>query len=205
MKKILIGLIIVLMLYGCAEEAPQIEAPDEDMQEATTTTITEKPDAGMQEDVAKEPVLPTEKECANFDIPSQNIGSIDLTIFTEGLEKTEEGFKFRLIPMDNEGNIIPVTGNLKVSLWSTIGEEERSLRKTEIYVASFYIKEENVVEDCSSKEIEIEFERVKAARRYSSVPEDDPGIIRFEFTRTGSQDLFEKEYIAAEFDKRVFP
>lgn len=203
MKKILIGLIIIVMLYGCATGAP-----DENMQEEVTTPQEDESDVDMQEEAKEpEPSLPSEdkKQCTNFDIPSQNINSIDVTLFTEGLEKTDEGFKFRLIPLDNEGNIIPMTGNLQVSFWSTRETSEGRTKKDEIYTTAFYIKGENAVEDCSSKEMEIKFEKVKAAKRYNSVSEDDPGIIRFKFIRTGSQDLFDLDYNAAEFDERIFP
>jgi|SRR3989338_2181096 len=203
---ILIGVIAILILSGCESKEIQPINTNMGLGQEVPQEQEPQPPAPPETQTPQQPEIKAEgKKCANFDIPEHYIDSIDLTLFTEGLNKTEEGFKFRLIPLDKEKNIIPVTGNLQVSFWSTKETSEGRAKENEIYTAAFYIKKEDVVGDCSSKEMEIKFENIKVASRYDSVSKDDPGIIRFRFIRTGSQDQFEKEYNAAEFNERVFP
>lgn len=200
-KRCFFGVIILLLVAGCVIKTTKLEVPEES---PTLTQVTDNVEETppTEEELPEEP---EEKKCDNFGIPPQNIDGIELTIFTEGLNKNKEGFKFRLMPLDKEGNIIPLTGNLKVSFWTTKETNNKLTQNIEIYTKSFYLKKENVAADCSSQEMEINFEDMKSNSKYRFIPEDDPGIINFEFKRTGSEDLFEKVYNAADFDERVFP
>ncbi len=184
-------------MYGCATETVKEETPDKE----TKAQISEGQEP---EQIPTEPKLEN-KQCDNFDIPAQNLDTIDLTIFIEGLKRTEDSYKFRLIPLDKEGNIIPLTGNLKVSMWTTKEVRGKLTEDIEIYTKAFSLKEENVAEDCSSEEIKIMFDDIKASSKYKFVSEDESGIMRFEFKRLGSSDLFEKKYNAADFNEKIFP
>jgi len=204
MKRIFfVSVLIIIMLYGCATEQPsgkeEIEVEKTDVIEPSKESVVEP----SKTTITTAPAEP--KECENFDIPAQNLDSIDLTLFTEGLQKTDKGFKFRLMPLDKEGNIMPLTGNLKVSMWTTKDERGELVEGIEIYTAAFYIKKENVANDCSSQEMEILFDDITSSKKYTIVSDDETGIINFEFKRTGSDDSFQKKYVAADFDERIFP
>lgn len=169
-----------------AEEVPGAEAPE-----------TETPESAGEESSEGQ------QEC-NLDVNPQDLARIELDFEENGIQRADGGFEFRFYPMDKEGNILPVEGNLAVDLfWTELFNGERR-SKTIIYSEQKYIRLSDVNPDCSPQPIKIKFENIKADGKYAFVKEDDPGFIKVTFKRSGSFDEFTQEYMPKE-GERFFP
>ena len=191
--------LISLLIIGCSEDT-QEQIPDDDQEPIPSEDSTEEtspPEIPVEE--------PKEPEKCESDISPDYITDIDLSIFTEGLNKTEDGFTFRIIPLDDEGNIVPTGGNVALTLYSTKQWNDELVRDLDILRKSIQIDEENVNADCTSEPIFISFDEIKRQENYRYVDEDDPGILRIVFRRPRSNDLYEIGYEPFEHGEDITP
>lgn len=120
----------------------------------------------------------------------------------EGIYTTENGFKFRVYPMDENKELIPLDGNMGIQIWTT-ETVNGNIRPTDVSVfkKSKFLKASNVLPDCGSQEIEITFEEIKkhADFRAEVMEEDDMGVLRLTFIRSGASE----EYINEIYGKDI--
>ena len=74
-----------------------------------------------------------------------------------------------------------------------------------VYSRSYYIKPENVMDDCSPQPITVEFEDIRKDNFYRYVEEDDMGVLRLSFKRIGSSSLYEYEIMGHKHDFSFMP
>ena len=188
------------MLIGCAQkesEKPTIQD--------TTDTITAPKQPDSTETVETQPPLQLPPEKCDSTISQDDITHIDLSAFKEGLNITKEGFSFRIILLDMDNNTVPANGNIGLTIFSTKWWNDELVNDLEIYQKSILLKKEEVNSDCSSKEIFVKFDDIKKQPNYRYVKEEDPGVLRIEFKRSYSNDLYEIEYIPYEFGEDILP
>ena len=200
MKALLALLIIIaLILIGCSsKEADKQYAPS-----VVPEVIEQTPKQIVSEEAPKE--QPKAPEKCGSNTSEDYITHIDLNIFAEGLNKTENGFSFRLIPLDINNNTVPATGNIGLTIFSTKWWNNELVKDLELYKKSIYLKKEEVSPDCSSKEIFISFDDLKKQDNYRFVKNDDPGYLRVEFKRAYSNDLYEIEYSPYDHNEDIIP
>lgn len=193
---IMLGLSVVL-LAGCEKKATGSTYSGSEIAGQPGLKPTPQPIAG--------PAITAKPEKCESTISQDYITHIDLNLFKEGLNKTEEGFSFRVIPLDMGNNTVPATGNVGLTIFSTKLWNNELVKDMEIYKKSAYLKKEEVSPDCSSKEIFIKFSDIKEQPNYRFVKEDDPGWLRIEFKRSYSNDLYEIEYNPSMYGEDILP
>lgn len=195
--RFLIGIIILSVLfYGCVEKPITEEQIEKDKPTETikTTTIP----GGIQEET-KEP----EKCISNTS--QDDITHISLDILKKLLNKTDEGFYFRVIAYDYYNNTVPFTGNVGLTIFSTTLWNNELIKDLVLYKKSIYVKREEASPDCSSKEIFVKFNDIKKEANYRFVQQDDQGWLRVDVKRTGSDDLYEAEYLPFKYGEDIIP
>lgn len=206
MKKLLIAILVLsVLLFGCVQTSTVDTGADKPVVAPEKPAATaEQPKAAPESPAAPPAKAEAPKSC-DLNVAPETLDKIDLTIFTEGLQKTAEGIKFRLLPQDKSGKVIPITGNLKIAMWTTKKMNGQMVEDTEVYTKSFNLKKENAMPDCGTQELLISFADVKASGKYPFVKAEDMGIIRFEFKKTGSDTLYEKKFSGPENTIRIWP
>jgi hypothetical protein len=195
--KAAILVLTMLIMYGCAAEStpPQQQPFTPPSVGPATPAPTEEP-AQQEEPPSQEP---SDEGGCQTDLQPHQIRDIQISLFDKGIQETEDGFSFRIVPTDEEGNIIPTEGTIAVAVYSSKPDEPLK-REYDLYRKSYHIKAEDVLADCGPAPIEILWEDIRASSnmRYMTLP--NPGILTVEFTRTGSRELWEAEYKGAEHD-----
>ncbi|MFH0978427.1 MAG: hypothetical protein V1837_03940 [Candidatus Woesearchaeota archaeon] len=192
MRKIVFALLLFLVLViGCTTDKPVLQQviPNARQNVVTKETIPDQKPAEVP------------KECTST-LQPQDITKIHVTLFDTHINKTAEGFSFRVLPTDDQGNIIPVEGNIMVGIYS--GKEDKpKARDYTLLQRSFYVKKENVLADCGPKPITIFWKDIQSTKDYLNVKKPNPGIIGISFTRTGSGQLYEAQYNGVDYGESI--
>jgi hypothetical protein len=193
-------LILVFLVCSCAQSQqpqplPQPTAKPEQPAQPEPVAPQEHPKPA---DVPQAPE--TNLECGR-DLEPQQIRDIRTSLEDTGLQKTEEGFSFRVFPVDETGTkVIPVEGTITVTVYST-QEDDPLKSEYSVYSKSFYVKKENVLADCGPAAVTIPWSKIADSSNYRYIKTPNPGMITIQFTRTGSEQLFEQTYYAAEHNE----
>jgi hypothetical protein len=188
MKKYILPLLLILVLLGCQQEPQSLE-----QDRPKSPSIIDEP----------EPViLNSENIVCDLSRDPNKIDDIELSIINQGLQKTSEGIVFSMKALDSNDIPIGVDGFLSVVMSSTKvvrkntidGIQDVREPDEEIYNFNFPIKKDDIQFNCSSKPLIIKFSSIENSKNYRFVDEDDPGLLTFEFQRTGSGDRFKKTY-----------
>jgi hypothetical protein len=195
--KAAILILAMIIIYGCATQstAPAVQPPaDRPAVQPVEPTVP-----AADTPLPAESQDPIGSQGCQSDLEPHQIRQIQVSLFEEGLEETEDGFRLRVVPTDEEGNFIPTEGTIAIAVYSSKPDEPLK-REYDLYRKSYHIKVEDVLADCGPAPIEILWEDIQASSnmRYMTLP--NPGILTIEFTRTGSRELWEAEYKGAEHD-----
>jgi len=187
MKKIIFAILLIFIVACTTTEKVETDT--------TPDTVTEPVEPVEPVEPEPEPVVePKEPETCESTLIPEDQQSITL----ESLKFTDDGFIIKFLPTTKDGkSIVPVTGNLRIIIHSTVEGENRVV-ESEVLRKGVYIKAENTQADCSPKEIEIKFDSYQNIdnKKYTyDVLEGDKGHLLIEFTRQGSSgEFFSDEY-----------
>ena len=226
--RITVVLILMLALIAAACSAPQYVCPDgsvvgdpascpQGTQEQTQppaepvqeTQSTPEPTQEVEEAPVTDVRVQTEGPCTST-LEGHQVKKITLDVDNGPLMRTEDGFYLKVYPRTEEGDIVPVTGSIGVSVYTTHevldnpkGAPKRVLDADgELYRDSFYEKKENVEDDCSPAKIFIAFDKYDE-QTLLRAGEGDPGAVMVKF-KIGAQE-FQTFYNPYEKGESVLP
>jgi hypothetical protein len=195
MKALLI-LSIALLILACSPQQAQqpYTAPVPQVQPPPAPPALTEPTPPI---LTAPPEQQNELVCGT-DLQPQQITQIRTSLQDKGLEKDTEGFSFRVLPVDSTGTkVIPAEGSITVTLFSS-REDKPLLSEYSVYKKSVYVKPSDLMSDCGPKPVVIKWSDIQASQNYRYLKTPNPGILLIQYTRTGSQQLFEYEYRGAE-------
>ena len=220
MKKSMIGIMILalaMMLAGCADDSTKTQdtgsqddndaamtLPQDDLETDVSADVADESQMDAPEiDVIEQPVLVTEdpKVCVSKLTPQQII-NITLSMDEYPLDIDQEGFRFRMMPISADGQVVPVTGSINVQIFMTEYRDDfrgREIEGRAIYNKAFYKKIEEVMPDCGPREVEVKFnDQSWDKNRLLKKKSDDTGIMVVSFI-VGNE-KYEKRYFPWEHD-----
>ncbi|MFH1511527.1 MAG: hypothetical protein ABIF10_07590 [Candidatus Woesearchaeota archaeon] len=177
----------MLVLAGCAADSPEQALP---------------PSRVNSDLVVVEPVpsQPEERASCDMSLQAHQIKKVKTSLSESGPTVTDDCYNFRVFPLDESGsNIIPAEASVTVFVYSSMEDNPLS-REYLLFTRSYYIKREEVLKDCGTKPLAIPFAAIKNSDKHRYVNVPNYGIINVQYTRTGSEDLFEEIYNGAEHD-----
>lgn len=172
--------------------------PVEENQELETS-----PDASVpvEEDIPE--VIPEEepKECTS-DIPAHHLKAFELSLDdSPEIFFDEDGYSFRIFPVNDEGEVIKLEGNLKINVFMTDEYiDDRLKTGALLYSKNLYLNPKNLMPDCGTQRVHIKYADIEKQTNYRFLRDGDMGELVIELTRTGSNDIFEKVYKGVEYE-----
>jgi hypothetical protein len=170
------------------EDSQQLENSDDELSPI---------DEGVEEIIIEE----EPKECTS-EVPAHHLKRFELSLDDlDEIEFDDEGYSFRIFPVNDAGEVIKLEGNLKINLMMTDEDINDKLKTgTLLYSKNLYLNPKNVLPDCGTQRIYIKYIDIEKQTNYRFLRDGDMGELVIELTRTGSNDFFEKVYKGVEYD-----
>lgn len=191
MHKLIYWIMIVSLLFilGCSQEAQQMAPP-------ATPSIP----ADNANNAANQPEKQAPAACVSTLQPHQ-ITKVTFS-FDNGLEKSEEGFTIRVVPTNDKGDIVPANGTTTITVFSSREDMPRQ-SDYRLYSRSFHVKDLELMADCRPRPITVLWNDIRQSDKYRYLNLPNYGIIRVEYTRTGSPQIWEENYIGADHNDHL--